>query len=165
MVADPIDWFFHHGAGVASSTLLRTAAIRAVGGWNADLDSAEDSMLFSLVALEGRWLHAAGEPVEFHYGNAALDGEEANLSARYHDALLRWAGVYEQVYAAVGDRYPRLRRHRLRDGVAAYWYRAGKQLERQGRADEARACYTQAIRWKPSMFRAWKRRWQAKNAA
>lgn len=158
LVADPIAWFFGYGAGVASSTLLRTSAIRAAGGWNTSLDSAEDSMLFSLVALEGHWLHAPGAPVEFHHGNAVTIDEENNLSYRYHDALRRWAGVYEKVFNAIDDRYPRRRREHLRRQVALYWYRAGKQMEQLGKAGDARECYTRALRWSPTMWRAWKRR-------
>lgn len=159
--ADPINWFFHHGAGVASSTLLRADAVQRIGGWSESLRSAEDSMLFTRLALEGPWVHAPGEPVDFHFGNAAARNEEINLSARYRDSVRRWAGVYELIYEAVDSRYPRRRLGRLRDGVAAYWYRAGKQLERLGEKEEAQECFRRAIRWKPTMWRAWKRRFLA----
>lgn len=158
LVADPISWFFGNGAGIASSTLLRTAVIHAVGGWEATLQSAEDSMLFSLVALEGRWVHAPGAPVEFHHGNATACREEGNLSSRYADAYRRWAGVYEQIFEAIDGRYPHRLHDRLRGAVAGYWYRAGKQLAGLGRPGEAQDCFARAVRWKPTMWRAWQRR-------
>ena len=161
LVSDPIAWFFRHGAGVASSTLFRTAAIRAAGGWNSELQSAEDSMLFSLVALEGPWRHSPGDPVEFHHGNAEAISEEGNLHLRHSDRLRRWAGVYEQIYDAVDGRYPNRQHDRLRRLVANYWYRAGKQLDTQGKPTEAHECFDRALEWNPTMLRAWRRRWLA----
>ncbi len=155
---DPIAWFFRNGAGVASSTLLRTSAVRKAGAWRTSLDSAEDSMVFSLTALQGDWRHSPGAPVEFHHGNASGRREEGNLSKRYADAFRRWAETYEQIYAALDGRYPARRLKQLRHGVAGYWYRAGKQLEELGKAREAQKCFARALRWRPLMWQAWGRR-------
>src|SRR5262249_34426967 len=65
LASNPVSWFFQHGAGIASASLLRVSAVAAVGNWDVTLDSAEDVMLFARIALEGRWLHAPGLPVEF----------------------------------------------------------------------------------------------------
>lgn len=161
LAEDPVAWFFGNGAGVASSTLLRTSAVRTVGAWNTALDSAEDSMLFTLVALEGAWRHAPGEPVEFHHGNARRRREEGNLSGRHADAYRRWAATYEQIYEVLEGRYPAQRQEQLRHGVAGYWYRAGKQLEELGKFEEAQKCFARALAWRPTMLRAWGRRFSA----
>jgi tetratricopeptide (TPR) repeat protein len=122
-------------------------------------------MMFTLVALEGAWRHAPGDPVEFHHGNASSRHEEGNLSARHADAYRRWAAAYEQIYEVLEGRYPAQRREQLRGGVAGYWYRAGKQLEALGKADEAQRCFARALGWRPTMLRAWGRRKFGEEAA
>lgn len=158
LAEDAVAWFFGHGAGVASSTLLQTAAVRKAGKWRTAFDSGEDAMIFTLVAVEGAWRHAPGAPVVFHHGNASDRREEGNLSKRYADAYRRWAATYEKVYDAIEGRYPAGRMKQLRHGVAGYWYRAGKQLEALGLPGEAQKCFARAVRWRPLMVRAWCRR-------
>jgi len=157
LAEDAVAWFFRNGAGVASSTLFRTSAVQKAGEWCSAHDSGEDSRVFTMIALEGPWRHAPGEPVVFHHGNASDRHEEGNLSKRYADAFRRWAGAFEEIYEALGDRYPASRKKELRHGVAGYWYRAGKQLDALGRTREAQQCYARAVRWRPTMFRAWSR--------
>jgi glycosyltransferase involved in cell wall biosynthesis len=157
LVRDPLTWFFHNGAGVASCTVLRTGAVQAAGGWNESFDSAEDAVLFCEVALAGTWTHVAGAPVEFHLGTARARHEEHNLSQRYVDSHLGWANTFERVFERVTAVQPAMPRGELHRALAMRWYWAGKQLFTLGRADEARECFRRALTWQPTMFRAWRR--------
>lgn len=98
LVLDPVTWFFHNGAGVASCTLLRTAAVVQAGGWNETLESAEDTVLFSTIAMSADWVHMAGPPVVFGQGSARARHEEHNLSERRVDRHLHWSLIYEEIY-------------------------------------------------------------------
>jgi glycosyltransferase involved in cell wall biosynthesis len=154
----PIEWIFRHGGGIASCSLFRRDAIDAAGGWDARLPSGEDAVLFSTVATLGSWRHLAGEPVTFRHSGAAGNNEEINLSRKHVNSFQRWAICYERIYESLANRYQESDRRRLRRYVAAYWYRAGKQLQSAGQHDNALACYDHAIRWHPLMLRSRLRR-------
>jgi glycosyltransferase involved in cell wall biosynthesis len=157
LVANPINWFFQHGAGVASCSLFRTDAIEAVGGWDTSFDAAEDSVLFCALALRGAWVHVPGEAVRFNVGSAWARREEHNLSQRHVDSHRRWAQVFEEIFERICKVKPGVARGEYHKALAMRWYWAGKQLFEQGRADEARDCFRRAVSWQPTMFRAWRR--------
>lgn len=157
LAEDPIRWFFDHGAGIASCTLCRTAAVIAVGGWKPELEAAEDAELFCGLALTGRWLHAPGEGVKFHLGNAAERAEANNLSRHWADSQLRWVNVYETIYQHVLQRVPQREVRSLRTALAARWSAAGRQQLRLGEAAQARSCYRRALQWNPRHLRTWRR--------
>ncbi|WP_197524775.1 glycosyltransferase family 2 protein [Botrimarina hoheduenensis] len=158
LVANPLPWFFRKGAGVASCTLIRSVAYEAVGGWKPELETAEDSELFSMLALAGRWVHAAGEPVDFYLGNADLLGEENNLSRRYVDCQYRWAKAYELIFAKICEKRPELAGDwALRSLLARRWCNAGKDMQKLGRERAARAFYAQSLKIHPVQLRGWKR--------
>jgi glycosyltransferase involved in cell wall biosynthesis len=157
LAPSPLEWFFQNGAGVASCTLLRTAAVRTAGGWLCQFDCAEDAVLFCELALVGKWVHAPGAPVEFQLGSALARREEHNLSRRNADSHRRWAGVFEAIYDRVCAVRPEVPRGELHRSLAQRWYWAGKQLFALGRADEAGECFRRAIYWHPTLFRAWRR--------
>ena len=150
----PIDWIFRHGGGIASCTLLRRDAVERSGGWMQGLTSGEDAMLYSNVALLGHWTHLPGQPVVFRHGNAEQKNEEVNLSRKHVDSLRRWAVSYEKIYDRVAGQMPVGQRRRLRTCVAAYWYRAGKQLQRAELSDQADACYAKSIAWRPLQIKS-----------
>ncbi|MEX2170322.1 MAG: glycosyltransferase family A protein [Pirellulales bacterium] len=151
-----VAWFFRHGGGVASCSLLRTATVLAAGRWNASLEAAEDSALFCEIALLGEWVHVPSAPVVFHRGTGELRQEENNLSARHADRHLGWAQAYEQIYASVSARVPESSHSELQRALAARWYSAGKQLMRLGRSEEGGQCFARALHWRPMMFQAWR---------
>jgi glycosyltransferase involved in cell wall biosynthesis len=157
LVANPINWFFQHGAGVASCSLFRTEAIEAAGGWDTSFNAAEDSVLFCALALRGAWVHIPGEAVRFNVGSAWARREEHNLSQRHVDSHRRWAQVFEEIFARICKATPNVVRGEYHKALAMRWYWAGKQLFEQGRADEARECFRRAVTWQPTMFRAWRR--------
>jgi hypothetical protein len=157
LVANPINWFFQHGAGVASCSLFRADAVAAVGAWNTDYDAAEDSVLFCDLALRGAWVHIPGVAVRFNVGSAWARSEEHNLSQRHVDSHRRWAQVFESIFARICKAKPGVARGEFHKALAMRWYWAGKQLFEQGRADEARECFRRAVTWQPTMFRAWRR--------
>lgn len=157
LVRDPVTWFFQNGAGVASCTLLRTAAVVQAGGWNETLESAEDTVLFSMIALAADWAHMAGAPVVFGLGSAQARHEEHNLSERQVDRHLHWAFIFEDIYQAARAVRSERSCAEMRKALAQRWYMAGKQLFQLGRADESRACFSRAIHWQPLKLRAWKK--------
>jgi tetratricopeptide (TPR) repeat protein len=157
MVRDPLAWFFHNGAGVASCTVLRTEAVLEAGGWMESIDAAEDAVLFCDIALAGPWIHIPGTAVDFHLGTARARHEEHNLSQRHIDSHLGWAKTFELIFARVTMAKPAAPRGELHKALAMRWYWAGKQLFALGRADEARECFRRALDWQPTMFRAWRR--------
>ena len=159
MISDPIPWIFHHGAALASCTVLRTCAVERVGGWKAELGAAEDSALFAAIASEGQWLHLPGAPVAFHVGSARTRGEESNLTNRFDDRHLRWARVYELIYANACGKNPNLSRGALHDALAYRWHAAAKQLAQLGRIDAARQACARALYWRITYLRAWRLRW------
>jgi glycosyltransferase involved in cell wall biosynthesis len=158
MLADPIPWIFHHGAALASCTVLRTEAVSRVGCWKAELGAAEDSALFAAIASEGEWLHLPGAPVEFHVGSARARGEESNLTNRFDDRHLRWARVYEWIYKNVVPGKSDVNRRPLHDALAYRWYAAAKQLIKLGRTDEARDACSRALYWRYTFVSAWRLR-------
>ncbi|HYO25514.1 MAG TPA: glycosyltransferase [Lacipirellulaceae bacterium] len=164
LTENPLNWFFAHGAGVASCTVMRSAAFRAAGGWSETQGPGEDALLFCELALRGPWAHMPGEPVSFHLGTARARREEHNLSQRIPDSHFQWARAYEQIYARICERRPLAPRAELHRALGMRWYWAGKQLFTLGRADEARECFRRAINWQPTMFRAW-RRWATAGAS
>jgi glycosyltransferase involved in cell wall biosynthesis len=157
LVTNPINWFFQHGAGVASCSLFRTEAIEAAGGWDTSFNAAEDSVLFCDLALRGAWVHIPGEAVRFNVGSAWARREEHNLSQRHVDSHRRWAQVFEEIFARICQANPAVARSEFHKALAMRWYWAGKQLFEQGHADDARECFRRAVTWQPTMFRAWRR--------
>ena len=157
LVTDPVPYLFRYGAGVASSTLLRASAYDAVGGWDPSLESAEDTMLFVSMALEGPWVHVVGEPVDYYLGTALARGEENNLSRRYAYSSLRWARVHELVLDRVHQRRPDIDDRPLRRSIARLWYVAGKELTALGRVRGARRCFARSVKWNAMQYHGWRR--------
>jgi glycosyltransferase involved in cell wall biosynthesis len=157
LASNPIEWFFQHGAGVTSCSVLRTDVVIAAGGWLEGYDCAEDAVLFCEMALRGAWVHLPGAAVEFHLGSARARREDHNLSRRSSDCHRRWVDVFEIIYQRVVARRPDMKRSALPKSMAQRWYWAGKQLAALDRIDEARQCFRRAIAWRPTFLRAWRR--------
>jgi tetratricopeptide (TPR) repeat protein len=160
LASQPLRWMFQHGAGIASCTLLRKAAVDSTRLWPEELaiDCAEDSLFFAELALRGSWLHAPGEAVRFHLGNAESCGEEGNLSVKYPDGVQRWAVAFERVLSLTAGRISASQMAELRPFVAAFWYRAGKQFDQNGDRSQAIHCYDRALQFQPTLLKAWSRR-------
>lgn len=150
----PILWMLKNGAGIASATLFRTAAIRRRGGFP-DLQTGEDSALFLRVSLDGPWLHVPGRPVSFNRGLSHGAEVEGNLSHKFFDSYRRWALVYEEFFIrGGGDRVLAPRVYRRLLGTA--WYRAGRELARLGCFADAQQCYGAALAWNRLSYKTWR---------
>jgi GT2 family glycosyltransferase len=158
MIARPVEWFFERGAGVASCSLFRTAAVEFVGGWDVERSTSEDTVLFTAIAQAGAWLHAPGEPVRFYVGSADARQEETNLSCRHADRHLLWARDYEELYTQIAARDPHFPLANLHEALAYRWTAAAKQLLKLGRPEEARSAVNRALYWRPTSLRAWRHR-------
>jgi glycosyltransferase involved in cell wall biosynthesis len=152
IAADAPTWLFSNHGGIASATLLRADVVRGLGGFPVALPTGQDLALFLQVSLAGRWLFAAGAAVTMLRGHGAAPDEEGSLASKYPDNHRRWAQIREDFLRAGGGRAvpgPVARRQ-----LAWRWRRAGRQLLRQGRVEEARDCFRRSCAW-----RAWNRAW------
>ncbi|MEO0531194.1 MAG: glycosyltransferase family A protein [Planctomycetota bacterium] len=153
LATDPIGWMLRYGAGIASCSLLRSAAHEVAGGWEHRGDRAEDTNLFCTMATLGPWLHLPGEPVDYYLGNAVVRGEADNLSRRDSCMSFRWARVYESIVDRIGNDD----RASVRAAMARIWRNAGRELEDRGHVQAARGCYTRSLRWQRVQYNATRR--------
>ena len=136
---NPYHWFLDMGAGVSSSTLLRTHLIKKLGGYNEVLLTGHDTELFFRLASLGEWLHVAGAPVIMHEHSAHLRD--------MHDAPIRkWCHIYEDCVANFAIQ-ERLDPETYRCLLARKWRHAGLEVLAQQRFREAQDCFRRAIAW------------------
>lgn len=157
LVKNPLPWFFQHGAGIASSSVLRSEAVVAVGGWMDGSRDADDSILFCDLAMSGTWAHLSGDPVHFNIGSAQAVCETHNLSRRHFNQHITWARIYERIYHKILECHPDTPRKILHKALAQRWYIAGKQFFKKGRFTKSNTCFRRAIHWNPRLVRAWRR--------
>jgi glycosyltransferase involved in cell wall biosynthesis len=153
--AAPIPWMLAHGAGIASATLFRVAAVLSRGGFDESLITGEDSALFLRLALDGPWLHIPGRPVIFERALSQQADAEGHLSERFHDRFRTWARVYEDFILHGGGKHV-LTPAEIRRALGAAWYIAGRELMEHHRHVEARHCFFKALAWSPRSYKAWK---------
>jgi glycosyltransferase involved in cell wall biosynthesis len=154
LAAAPIKWILRHGAGIASTTLFRTAAVVERGGFDEDLLAGEDAALFLRLSLDGPWLHVPGRPVFFNRDLKHGDGPEGNLSHKYRDNYRRWARVYEDFILSAGG-HRAIAASEYRKLLAKVWYRAGRELTRGRSFREARDCYLASLGWNRFSYKTW----------
>lgn len=154
---DPPLWLVRNDAGIASCTVLRTAAVSAAGGWKEGTFAGEDFLLFAAIARQGEWLHVPGAPVRFNRNTAAVGGQQVNLSRSRPIKHWQWAELAEQefdAYPGTGERHEAMRR-----AVAWRWGSAGNHLLRKrmfGKAHEAYLRSAALSRPSPSLrLRLW----------
>ncbi len=112
---------FRYSAGVVSCTMFRWNAVIDAGGWNPDLQSAADALLFSQVCVLGQWKHVAGSPVVFQVHQAGELGEAGDLSARFSDRFERWAVTHEMIFRKVAEYVTKADQKYLGTQVGIYW--------------------------------------------
>jgi glycosyltransferase involved in cell wall biosynthesis len=140
-------WLCFHGGGIASATVFRTNAVQRLGGFPEKWKTGQDSALFLPLSLEGDWLHLPGAPVRQLIGYSAAVGEQGNLSAQFADRERIWAEIHED-FVLNGRGRTALRKNEYELMLSMRWYRAGRDLMRQKRRDEAKSCFKRAIRWR-----------------
>ena len=158
LVADPIAWIFEHGAGISSSSLLRTEAYVAAGGWPTYRSSSEDVELVACISLLGPWLLSPGKPVRFHIGNSQRAGETDNLSRIGSQGPVRWAHDFEEIYEILKKRAPERDFRPLRKSIARRWALAARVAQKSGDLVRARDYYGRAFRMRPFSLKSF-RRW------
>ncbi len=136
---DPYHWFIDMGAGVSSSTLLRTHLIKKLGGYNEVLITGHDTELFFRLAGLGEWLHVPGAPVIMHEHGA-------HLRDMHDDPLRKWCHIYEDCVANFSIQ-ARLDPQTYRRLLARKWRHAGLEVLAQRRWREAQDCFRRAIAW------------------
>lgn len=136
---NPYHWFIDMGAGVSSSTLLRTPLIKKLGGYNEVLMTGHDTELFFRLAGLGEWLHVVGSPVIMHEHGA-------HLRDMHDDPLRKWCHIFEDCVACFAVQ-KRLEPDTYRRLLARKWRHAGLEVLMQQRCQEARDCFRRSIAW------------------
>ncbi|MDD9807356.1 MAG: glycosyltransferase family A protein [Gammaproteobacteria bacterium] len=150
LAENPWQWFFIHGAGVASCTLFRAEYIRELGGFSGTLPTGHDSELFTRLANLGEWLHVPDCAVTFTAGDA-----RDKLHRRHKDYLRIWACIREDCLERFGARehIPKKLRRRV---MGDLWRSAGLQMIALERFGEAGECFRRSLAWRVSpRNRAW----------
>ena len=160
LAAAPVKWMLRNGAGIASATLFRTAAVVRQGGFDESLLTGEDSALFLRLALDGPWLHVPGRPVVFERALSQRADVAGNLSEQFHDRFRTWARVYENFILHGGGKRA-LPSADIRRALGPAWYAAGRELMDYDRPAEARRCFLASVRWNPWSYKTWK--WLARS--
>jgi glycosyltransferase involved in cell wall biosynthesis len=156
IVGNPILWMYQNGAGVCSSTLIRTAAVRSVGRFDPAIrNGGEDFEFLVRLSLLGKWVHASGEPVSYYRGMGTDRVGEPHLSERLPNQRQAWVLHHEQLYRTLPARIRRGDRSHFARALASRWRAAGRDLERAGNIGEARRCYRKAIYWRPLEREGW----------
>ena len=136
---NPYHWFIDMGAGVSSSTLLRTSLIKKLGGYNEVLLTGHDTELFFRLASLGEWLHVAGSPVVMHEHGA-------HLRDMHDDPLRKWCHIFEDCVSHFSIQ-ERLEPETYRRLLARKWRHAGLEVLAQQRCEEARDCFRRSMAW------------------
>ena len=136
---NPYHWFIDMGAGVSSSTLLRTHLIKKLGGYNEVLLTGHDTELFFRLANLGEWLHVVGSPVIMHEHGA-------HLRDMHDDPLRKWCHIFEDCVAHFSTQ-KRLEPETYRRLLARKWRHAGLEVLAQQRCKDARDCFRRSIAW------------------
>ncbi len=150
----PTSWLFANGGGVLSCSLLRAQAVRALGGFQADLPTGQDSELLLRLSMQGRWCHAPGAPVTFRRDVARERGERGHIRHAYFDYKRTWALIHERFVtthggaAAMPDLW-------WRRELANRWTSAARQLLACGRPAEARTSYRRSLRHRFRVTTLW----------
>ena len=150
LAENPWQWFFIHGAGVASCTLFRAEPVRELGGFSGTLPTGHDSELFTRLANLGEWLHVPHCAVTFTGGDA-----HDKLYRRHKDYLRSWACIREDCLERFGARehIPQKLRRRVMGNL---WCLAGMQMIALERFGEAGECFRRSLAWRVSPFnRSW----------
>jgi glycosyltransferase involved in cell wall biosynthesis len=153
LAVDPVTWIFRYGAGLGSCTLLRSAAVRAAGGYPEKYPTGHDIVLFCRVAGLGAWIHCRGDPATFLRKHADRTRQAAHLYEYYPEHNLIWANAYEQMAREIGAAQSHV--PALRHALARRWLRAGVALELLGHHRKASECFARSIRRRPLRMRAW----------
>jgi glycosyltransferase involved in cell wall biosynthesis len=148
LAAQPTSWLFTRGSGVLSCTLLRTHAVAALGGFQAELLTGQDWALLLRLSSTGRWLHCMGAPVAFGRGLSAARGEYDHLRKAIPDYKLRWVRILEEWLWHHGGA-ELLSESLYRRELARRWSQAARQLLRAGRSPEARAAFRRSAHFRP----------------
>ncbi len=141
---------------IPSASLLRRAALTAVGGFDESLSGYEDDDLFVRLFLAG-WRHAYVEEPTVRF---RVHDRSSSTSQRFLDSRLRYAA---KLAAALPDD-PRMRRYYVRDAIAPRFFETC--LDDYVRACSARD-WEAAARVRPALARfaaarrrSWRLRWK-----
>ena len=144
--ADPVGWFFVHGAGVASCTLLRIRAVLKLGGFPTHVPTGHDLALFARLARRGSWRVVSGAPTLVHRQGPGAAGEAGNLSLNHPRRWLHWARTRQELLEEERARGLGRDRHALMLGVVQRnWHNAGREAAWQGDRRSAARAYCRSL--------------------
>lgn len=142
------------GAPGVPNTLIRRAAFDRIGGFAA-LPCYEDYHLMLRLSLLGAWRHTPGDPVVVRRNlHNQRQNTEPPLSKKYDDRSLIAARAIDRFVHEEGGAQA-IPEAMWRKRLAELWCRAGVDLLRLGRRDEAGDCFRRVLRLRPFHMRAW----------
>ena len=153
IAVDATRWLIHHDGGLNSATMIRSSALRDVGGFDTTLPVAEDLKFYLQLSRLGPWLHVPSEASVIGRG-AAEDAECGPLSDLGPQARLFSLRVLEEFVASE----PTLDRSQYQDALARICYQAGRDLLRAGDVARARECLSRCHYWNRWHWKAWWKR-------
>jgi glycosyltransferase involved in cell wall biosynthesis len=153
IAGDAVRGVLRHGPPGVSNTVVRAETLRAIGGFDEALETAEDLDLALRLAVRGPWCHVGGAPVVYRHRLGEVRGEAPSLGHQHPDRRRTRARVLERFLAVAPRERPDLvpEIERL---VGRQWAKAGRQLERLGRTREAADCLRRALSYRPLDLRA-----------
>lgn len=131
-----------------SNTVIRASALLAAGGFDEALETAEDLDLMLRLSLLGAWRWVPEVQIAYRHRLGDVRGEARSLGHHHADRRRTRALVLERFLEREGERLLAFR-STLREEVGRHWAKAGRQLAREGRKDEANECFRRAVAYRP----------------
>ncbi len=136
-----------------SNTVMRVSDLRAIGGFDEDLATAEDLDLMLRLSLLGPWSYVPKTSAHYRHRLGEVRGEAPSLGHAHADRRGVRARVLDAFAEFVGAQNPGLAAE-IRDLAGRQWTRAGRQLAGRGRRAEAAHCFDRALLARPADLRA-----------
>lgn len=155
LIDAPILWLFRNGAGILSCTLIRSAAITAVGGFDHRLMIGEDLDLFVRISLLGHWIHVDMRPVIFHRNMGKIVPGRQNQSLILDNHAEQSAAIRESLFIQLRN-LPNISSSHAEFSklMARSWYKAGLHaLMNRANPGKALTCFKHSIAWGKSEVR------------
>lgn len=146
-----------------SNTVIRVEDFAAIGGFDEQLETAEDLDLMLRLSLRGRWVYVAETAATYRHRLGDARSEAPALGHHHFDRRRTRARVLDAFRERVAASRPELATV-LRGLAARQWARAGRQLAGQRRYRDAIDCFDRSLEIAPMQTRARWARLRARRA-
>lgn len=136
-----------------SNTVIRATELAAIGGFDEQLETAEDLDLMLRLSLRGPWLYVPDTAATYRHRLGDARSEAPALGHHHLDRRRTRARVLDAFRERVRESRPELETA-LRGVAARQWARAGRHLAGQGRFGDAIDCFDRSLEIVPLQARA-----------